>query len=209
MKSNSVNIDNWVRKSTYGYYRDFQDPFFNVTAPVDITGLVAKCKKENLSLSLSLIYNTLQAANEISNFRMRFDGAGLKIYDKIEAGSTILFEDESFGFAYYSNEEDIYTFNNEAQREIEKLKANRAFNPSDDRDDLIYFSSLPWISFTGLKHAQDPKVNGSIPKISFGKYYTVNDKVLIPTNVEVNHAIMDGLHLGKFFQKFEEINLLS
>ena len=151
------------------------------------------------------IYICLEAANAVENFKMRWHDNGIKIYDTIHGGSTILYDDESFGFAYYTYEKDQDKFLNTSGAIIDKLKANKTFNPSSDNDDLIYFSSLPWFSFTSFKHAQDKSINNSIPRITFGKYIKSDTSILLPINIEVNHAFMDGYHLGLFFQELEKV----
>jgi chloramphenicol O-acetyltransferase type A len=70
--------------------------------------------------------------------------------------------------------------------------------------DLLYFTTLPWISFTSFKHAHDPRINASIPRITIGKFTKNASKVLLPVHVEVNHALCDGLHVGRFFHALEK-----
>jgi len=79
----------------------------------------------------------------------------------------------------------------------------KCFDPGIERDDLIYYSSIPWISFTSFSHASDNKSGISIPKIVFGKYFQKGNKTLMPVSVEVHHALMDGIHVGKFFNDFQ------
>ena len=134
---------------------------------------------------------------------MRIDGKGIKVYDTIHGGSTLFYEDESFGFAYYNFQEDLRNFIEESQRRIDESNADKSFDPSNEREDLIYFSSLPWIRFTSLKHAMDKRINPSIPRISFGKYFEQNTTIQMPVNVEVNHALMDGFQMARFLDLFQ------
>jgi chloramphenicol O-acetyltransferase type A len=64
---------------------------------------------------------------------------------------------------------------------------------------------LPWVSFTSFAHARDFARKDSIPKIAFGKFAKENDRVFLPISVEVHHALMDGLHVGRFLSRFEEM----
>lgn len=196
----NFDISNWPRKKAFEFYKGFDDPFFNVTAQVDVTGLLDYCKKEQLSFFMACMHICIKAANNIVNFRLRFDQDGLREYHLIHGGSTVLFEDESFGFAYYNYVEELVSFCTDNEKILNEARNNKTFDPSADREDLIYFSSLPWIEFTSIKHAYDSHINPGIPRISFGKYSTDKGVVKMPINVEINHALADGLHVGRFFQ---------
>ena len=43
-----------------------------------------------------------------------------------------------------------------------------------------------------------------MPRIAFGKFIQENDRTLLPISVEVHHALMDGLHVGRFLMRMEE-----
>jgi len=200
-----INIDSWARKNAYLFYKDFDDPYFNFTVNVDITSLLKRCKTANESFFLNTIYLALSVANTIDNFKIRFNENELVIHDSIDGGSTLLYDDESFGFGYYNFDTDRETFILNAQKEIDYRKSTKSFEPNEDqgKNNLIYFSSVPWMTFTSTKHAQHNSINKSIPRITIGKYFNLKDQIMMPVNVEANHALMDGYHLGLFFERFE------
>ncbi len=202
-----VNIETWFRKNSYLFFKDFDDPYFNFTTNLKINSLLSDSKSSNKSFFLSTVHLCLKIANSIENFRMRFFENELVLFDHIDGDSTVLYEDESFGFAYYDYVEDLEEFTQNSLQEIEKRKKDKSFVPNENgpKSNLIYFSSIPWFSFTSTKHAQHHTINKSIPRISFGKYFTQDEKVLLPMSIEANHAIMDGYHFGLFFEKFEAI----
>jgi chloramphenicol O-acetyltransferase type A len=201
-----INIDDWSRKNTYNFYKGFDDPYFNFTTNLNVTGLLHSAKLREESFFLSVLHCALTVANEIENFKIRSQSDNLFLFDQIDGGSTLLYDDESFGFGYYDYHKDRSEFIHFAQAEIENRKSKKSFEPSAEKINLIYFSSIPWFSFTSTKHAQHHTVNNSIPRITFGKYFEQGEDVLMPMNIEVNHAIMDGLHLGIFFSKFEALS---
>ena len=69
-------------------------------------------------------------------------------------------------------------------------------------DDLIYFSCLPWMDVTAVTNERDllaPNArDDSIPRICWGKYTLENDRVYLGISVEVNHRLIDGVHIGRF-----------
>jgi len=198
-----VDIDNWPRKQTYQFYKNFADPYFGMTAQIDITNLVKHCKDRNESLFLNILYLNLVAINKIENFRMRYLNNELVIYDAINGGTTLFYEDQSFGFAYYDFYEDRETFLTNAQTRIEEAKASKTFEPKEELINLVHFSAIPWVHFTSFKHAQNPAINSSIPRITTGKIIDQDGKKLMPISIEVNHALMDGYHVGEYFSSFE------
>jgi len=200
----SFNVENWGRQKAFDFYKNFDDPYFNLTVNVDVTKLLSNCKKNKQSFFLTTLHTALIAVNAVDNFKMRFYGNGVKIYDVIHGGSTLFYDDESFGFGYYDFCESRNEFIVKSQKIIAEANAQKSFNPSEGRDDLIYFSALPWVSFTSFKHAQDKLINASIPRITFGKYFAKNDIYMMPVNIEVNHALMDGYHVGLFVKHFQK-----
>jgi chloramphenicol O-acetyltransferase type A len=74
----------------------------------------------------------------------------------------------------------------------------------EQRDDLIHYSVIPWIAFTSFTHAKKYNTRDSIPKIVFGKYCDDSGVAKMPVSVEVHHALMDGIHVGEFFEIFQK-----
>jgi len=87
---------------------------------------------------------------------------------------------------------------------INHIKTNPVFEPHSEKDDAIYYTVIPWISFTAFEHAKMHNAADSVPRIGFGKYSWQSDKMVMPVSVQVNHALMDGLHVAKYFEKFQD-----
>jgi chloramphenicol O-acetyltransferase type A len=88
---------------------------------------------------------------------------------------------------------------------MEKSKSNMNMRDESERDDLLYITSVPWVSFTGMTHPVQMKPVDSIPRISWGKYFEENGRVKLPLSVQVHHALMDGVHVGQYFIKLQEL----
>ena len=126
------------------------------------------------------------------------------VHDHVDAGAVVLLADESFTFVYFDFAEDFGAFHARAQATIESARVEPPrLDARADRDDLIYHSVIPWVSFTSISHARDSKQESGIPKISFGKYRDAGGRVVMPVSVEVHHALMDGLHVGRYFERLE------
>ena len=198
-----LEVERWPRKATYEFFRDYDDPFFNITANVEVTRLCRFCKENGLTFSLAVLYYSLAAANAVREFRVRYLDGKLVEYPRIHATQTILNADETFSFAYFENKETVAEFDAAGKAALEKYKRLKTFDVESGRVDLIYYSVIPWVSFTSFKHASRMDKTQTVPRIVFGKYFDAGDQRLMPVSVEVNHAIMDGFHVGRFFEEFQ------
>jgi chloramphenicol O-acetyltransferase type A len=193
-----IDFENWNRRNLYEYFKDYDDPFFNITVNFDVTEIYHFCKTEKIPFSLASLYSSLETANSIREFKIRLLNGKLVEFDEIQATQTILQEDETFSFCYFEIRPNLREFAEIGKRQIAKYKALNTFDVEKDRVDLIYYSVNPWFSFTSFKHARKFDKTDTIPKIVFGQYFKEGKNLKMPISIEVNHAIMDGLHVGKF-----------
>ena len=205
-----LDLDNWNRKSTFDFFQTFDVPFYNITANVDVTQLKEHCKKNNQSFFLTALYLSQKTINQVENFRLRLTDKQIRVYKTTQAGSTILLDDETFGFCYFPIENEMNSFIDKGAKAIAKFKANPDFEAREGDLNMIYYSIVPWVSFTSFQHARRQEENDSVPRIVFGKYFEQNKKLHMPVSVEVHHALVDGFHVGKYFEILQkEIDALS
>jgi chloramphenicol O-acetyltransferase type A len=81
------------------------------TANMDVTAVGDLCRQNGLVISLTLLYYSLVAANQIREFRIRLVGDRLVEFDRVHATQTILNDDETFSFAYFEMRDDVFEFN--------------------------------------------------------------------------------------------------
>lgn len=211
-----LDLTTWPRKQHFDFFRGFDNPFFNVCVEVDVTALYEHVRAEERSFFLASLYLSTRAANAIEPFRYRLradpsgdpQGDRVLIHEVIHAGSTVLQDDDTFTFGYFRYLDDFSRFHAEATAELERIRSGpQPLIPSEGRDDLIHYSVLPWLSFTSFAHARNWGSGESVPKIMFGKYRRErgarDGRLLMPLSVEVHHALMDGLHVGRYVERFE------
>ena len=199
----TINKDSWNRRSTFDYFSQFELPFFNITANVDVSGLKSFCDKNEYSFFLASLFFAMQAANDIDAFKMRIRGEDIIRHNNIRVGSTIQYEDKSFGFCYFPYLDSVHEFETKGQGLLEDALQTKGFSPKDGSDDLLHFSVITWLHVKGFQHARRIGQEDSIPKIVFGKYQKKGESLQMPVNVEVHHALADGYHVGLFFEKFQ------
>ena len=202
-----LNQETWNRKEHFLFFKQMEEPFFGLTTTVDCTKAYAKSKEIGVSFFVYYLHKTLQAVNEIENFRFRIIDDEVFIFDKIDASATIMREDKTFGFSYIEFFNDLTHFNEITLKEIERMQTTTGLFTRKYPENLIHFSALPWVNFTSLSHARSFTWADSCPKISFGKMIEENSKKTMSISVHVHHGLVDGYHVGLFIDKLQ--NLLN
>jgi chloramphenicol O-acetyltransferase type A len=200
-----LDTESWCRSQQFHFFKTYDQPFFNICANLDVTELLRLSRSgEGAAFFLMYHYLALRAAHEVEEFRYRLRGDRVLVHDRIDLGTTILLDGERFAFCYFEHEESFARFAEKAGAAMADLRAaGGRLEPSGDRDDLIHCSVLPWISFTSFSHARKWDRQDSTPKIVFGKYFEAGGRLRMPVSVEVHHALMDGVHVGRFFERLE------
>lgn len=200
----TLNPENWERKEIFQFFLPYEDPFFSITVPVDVTDLNRCCKEKGASFFLHYFHAALRALNQIQAFRLRFAGEELRDYNTIHAGCTVSRLDRTFGFGFFPYAESRNTFVENGLAVLHETRFGEKLTPFDERPDVAFFSVLPWLSFTSFKNPHRNMQRDAFPRVVFGRMDVQNGKCLMPVAVEVHHALVDGIHVGDFFQKFEE-----
>lgn len=206
---NKINLDTWNRNDHFNFFLNYDEPFWGVVSNVECTKAYEFCKNNNVSFFFYYFYYSLQAANTIKEFRYRIEDNKPVEYSVVHASQTIQKDDNTFAFGLFPYFETFQEFLSYSQKEIDEIKKTKGLglervdNPL--RLDVIHFSVLKWITFTGLSHARNFKFQDSIPKITFGKFFKENNKLYLPVSVNAHHSLMDGYHASLFFELFEEL----
>jgi chloramphenicol O-acetyltransferase type A len=200
-----IDISNWKRREHFEVFKNFDEPLFGLTVRVECSGAYKQAKELGYPFSLYYLYLSLRVANEIEEFRYRIEDDKVICYDRVGAGPTIFREDETYGCGYMDYYEDVNEFMLHAVKEVKRVELERGLKFPYPGEDLIHYSTLPWADFTSVNHARRFDVARSIPKITFGKITRDGKKMWLPVDVHVNHALMDGFHVGKFVERFQEL----
>src|SRR5258706_2099960 len=200
-----LDIANWSRPDLFQLLKGYDIPYFSIGTRLDVTTLLALLRQRpGVSVSLAYHYLALRVANEIESFHYRLKEGRVVVYEVINGGTTVLQPNESFTFAYFKFEENFDEFISAATRTVREAQSgNGPFEP-DASENTIHFTTVPWVSFTSFAHARNWGREDSVPKIAFGKFAKENDRTFLPISVELHHALMDGIHVGRFLSRLEE-----
>ncbi|MEZ5072987.1 MAG: chloramphenicol acetyltransferase [Bacteroidales bacterium] len=200
-----INLDRWARKDQYLFFKDFDEPFFGIAVEVDCTETVRHAKETGISLFLSYLHKSLEAANRVEEFRYRIVQGEVMLYEEVHASAVIDRPNGTFGFSYIDFHPDFETFRQGAEEEIRRVQQSTGLQAAVSGENVIHYSSIPWIRFTSLSHARHYAYRDSCPKISFGKITPVNGKHLMPLSIHGHHALMDGRHVGQCIDEFQKL----
>lgn len=199
-----LDIDSWVRKDHFNFYKNFDDPFYGVTANVDVTIAKNFCRENNVSFFSWYLHKCLCAVNEVESLKYRMTKSQeVFVHNSVGASATINRPDGTFGFSYIEFDESFTAFNKNTQNEVNRVQNSTGLVPTNGNVSTVHFSALPWIHFTSLSHAMHSEFKDSIPKISVGKVLQQNDQLVMPVSIHVHHALVDGSNLGKFYDYFQ------
>ncbi|WP_306350892.1 CatA-like O-acetyltransferase [Flavobacterium sp. '19STA2R22 D10 B1'] len=202
-----VNTETWERKPYFDYFYNTIKCKYNINATIDITDLLKAIKENQLRFFPTFLYVIMRAVNDNKEFRMSFDADGNLGYWNYVLPSYTIFHDDDKTFSdvwseYHAVFSEFYTTiitDMETYKDVKAIKA-RLNRPGN----FCPVSSLPWLSFTNF--SQDTYTESSLlfPIIRFGKFYTENNKVLLPISVFANHAVADGYHTCKLINDMQD-----
>ncbi|MBJ6109222.1 chloramphenicol acetyltransferase [Hymenobacter sp. BT523] len=201
-----LDLSTWNRREHFAFFSAFEEPFFGLVATVDCTRALAEAKRLGVPFFLYYLHAALHAVNQVEAFRYRIEDGQVVCYDRIHASATIGRTDNTFGFSFMEHHPELADFLPAANAEIAAVQAGPGLrlNEQTGRPDVIHFSAIPWVRFTGLTHARSFGHPDSCPKISVGQTYTEGGATLMPVSVNVHHGLADGYHVGLFLQAFQE-----
>jgi chloramphenicol O-acetyltransferase type A len=199
-----VDMKSYKRKKHFEYFKGLAYPYVGVTVNADITELVHFVKENQLPFFLSMCYCVSRAANQIPEFRQRILNDQIIEYNSCQTSHTVSLADSTYCYCQLDSTCSFEEYIPYAIKEQEKAKENPSIEESEDVS-LGYFfiSTLPWISYTSLMNPV-PVPADSNPRITWGKYFEQNERVLIPLTVLCHHALVDGLHISRFYELFHK-----
>lgn len=203
-----VDLQSWNRKDIFSFFENMSNPFYVVSFRQDVTKLYDFVKKNNLSFYYSLVYLCTRAVNEIDAFHYVIKNGEVYRIDRREPSFTDLKSgSENFYIVTLSAKSSIFEFNKSAK--ARSINQTKFIDQDSETDTLIYFSCLPWIDITAITNerdllARDAK-DDSVPRISWGKYIEKGGCKELGISVELNHRLVDGVHIGMFAEKLSNL----
>ncbi|MFA4838630.1 MAG: chloramphenicol acetyltransferase [Candidatus Neomarinimicrobiota bacterium] len=203
----TLDISRWARRQHFVPKlrdRNLDYPHYCLTANADISRLIQATKEKRLSVFQMILYVVMRTTNEIQEFRYRIRGEAVVEHEIVHPSFTVMAGAEVFSFCSADYDPDARRFFQNVEAATLSVKNAPVIADEPGCDDRIYVTSIPWISFTGVSHPIHMHPTDSVPRIAWGKFFPNGEQIALPLSVQVHHALVDGIHVAQFYQKFEE-----
>ena len=194
-----INLENWPRAKHFQFFKDWDYPQFSICADVDVTALYPSVKAQGVSMTIAMVYILARAANEIREFRQRIREDCVVEHEVVHPSTTFLTHDDLFSFCTLDYTPDFSIFAPRATEKINFLRENPSIQDPPGRDDLLFMTPIPWVSFTAFMHPLKLYPADSFPRLAWGKFFEQGERLKMPLSVQGHHALMDGLHVGRYY----------
>jgi len=199
----TIDMGTWARRKHFSLFNGFDYPHINICANVDVTATYEFAQKREIPFTVTIIYLLSRAANEAAEFRLRIRGDEVVKHDVVHPSPTVMAADDLFSFCTIPYTQDFRIFAETAAERMAYFQENPTLADEAGQDDLLYMTGIPWVSFTGIMHPIHMNPADSVPRIAWGKFVEMNGRKQMPLSVQAHHALMDGLHVGRYFENVQ------
>ncbi|MFA6075778.1 MAG: CatA-like O-acetyltransferase [Negativicutes bacterium] len=213
-----ISISDWDRREYYEFFRRKSTQYFSVAFESDVTALRQQAKVLGCSLYLLTIWKVATVVNNYLPLRQRLelDANGCEIvveHEVVHPLFTVPSENGYFNYCFVDYHSDLAEFLARARELVKAATECKHFATLvPERGDMIFFSGVPNMAFTGVGNFQLPHsyddLPVTMPMLVWGKIATKAARRIMPLNLVVNHIFCDGRHIGEIQQllqdKFDE-----
>ncbi|MEJ2742861.1 MAG: CatA-like O-acetyltransferase [Gammaproteobacteria bacterium] len=197
-----IDLDTYERAKTFEAFKNHDVPVLSTACNVDITNARILSERTKISTFIIISYYVSKVLNEVPNFRHRIVDDRLYEYYKINPGYTVLLENKTFTFCDSEYEDDLVKFSVLTKERMDRVKKEPDLGMGE-KHNMFFISNIPWFSFSSFVHPYIKKY-ASIPLVTIGKYFSSAERTLAPVAIQANHALVDGFHIGQFFDGLSE-----
>lgn len=195
----TIDMTTYPRLAHFQFFSHMANPYVGVTVQVDITEFRKKQQERGLPFFLSFLYCIGRAANAVPQLRQRIADGGIIEFDRCDTSHTVMQDNGTYGYCRLNCCQPFSDYLPQAICAHEMAKQAATLDDGDDGNSLFFISCLPWISYTALQQPI-PYPADSNPRITWGKYTENGGKLTLPVSLLAHHALVDGSHLGLFYE---------
>jgi chloramphenicol O-acetyltransferase type A len=203
----TIDFSNWNRRRHFETFIQFDHPHFSLCANVDITHYAAWTKQQGISRTIAIAHLLAAAANQVAELRLRIRSqAGSLIvveHEVVHPSFVVLTPAELFSFCTVPFSADLDEFAGTAGTCIRTAQQDPRLEDEPGQDDLLFMTSIPWVSFTSITHPIRLNPVDSTPRIAWGKFFQEGEHLHMPLSIQAHHSLVDGVHVGKFFDEVQ------
>lgn len=208
-----VDLAQSPRRQAFAFYRAAVQPRWGLTTRVDVAPLLAALPAwrealPDLSAFVAYQHVLLRAADAVPEMRQRLTRAGgVEEWAQLDASPTVLRADDSFAFARLRYAARLRDFAPAALAAVAKARTPDTDWGLDDEHQpaALHTTVLPLVDFTDFSHARVGAVDDATPAIAMGRFSPEGGGTWMPLNLSVHHALVDGLHAGRYVQAVQAL----
>lgn len=221
-----IDLENWERKRLFYNYLGTDLPYIILTANVDVTPIRVFAKRHHVSFNNCMVYMCMKVIDSIENYRYRFiDGKPFiidhtrPIVNHIKQGEELFVMGEGPWPC-----DDILEFCRICHENQEAASPDDMQGRVRHKLDIINFTSIYWVQYTGFIRTIIEDGVDNAPKFSFGKFFKgplwvgdagngtackelgigEDERIWMPISNQTHHGLMDGRHVGLFYNRLKE-----
>jgi chloramphenicol O-acetyltransferase type A len=198
-----IDLETWPRRDHYRLYRNLDQPHFNMCANVDVTAFYPATKAQGIGFTIAVLHVLARAANDIPVFRYRMRGNDVIEHEVVHPSTTVLSDEGLFGFCTLDYATSLLSFASPAALAMNAARQRPKLESGVDRDDVLFTTSIPWVSFTSFAHPMHFHPIDCVPRMAWGKRFADGDRLKMPLSVQGHHALMDGYHMGQYYERVQ------
>lgn len=199
------------RADAYAFYRQAERPRWGLTFSVDLGPLLSRlpawrADMPGLTPFVAYHHALLRAANAIPALRQRLTPDGAVQWRSVDATPTVLRDDESFAVARLVYAERLDDFVSPALAAVALARQPDApWGVRVEQSGELHMTTLPGVAFTHFTHARRGGFDDATPSVALGRYQRDGAHAWMPVNLEVHHALVDGVHVGRFVETLQSL----
>jgi chloramphenicol O-acetyltransferase type A len=197
----TIDLRDWKRREHFETFSSWHYSHFNICADVDVSDFRPAMREAGISYNTAVVYLLARTANDIVEFRLRARDGIVVEHEVVHPATTVMASDDLFTFAFFEYDRDLRRFSAHVHEATERVRRSPSLEDPPGRDDLLFMTAIPWVSFTSFAHPIPVVPMDSIPRFAWGKVREDGDRLLMPLSVQGHHGLMDGLHAGRFFEQ--------
>jgi len=199
-----IDLETWPRREHFEVFNALNHPHFNMCANVDLTTFYPAVKQRGISLTAAIVYVLSRAANAVPEFRYRLRAENVIEHDIVHPSITMLVDKDLFSFCTITYCEDFSEFASRTAQMMTYVMEHPSLADEQGRDDLLFMTAIPWVSFTSFMHPMQLHPTDSIPRFAWGKIFPEGESLKMPLSVQGHHALMDGIHMARYYAEVED-----
>ncbi len=196
----------WERREHFEFFKSFEHPHFDVTAPLEVTAAVAHARQARESFFKLVLFLGMKAIHAVPEFRVRMEGDDVVEFDRLAVAPTYMPKSRPglYGNMLVEYDEEFSVFSARLAAAMEAQERQPSMQGAGNRLDVVYASCIPWLAYTSLTNPVCCVRADSVPRFSWGKYTEENGRLIMPCTIQLHHGLADAFHAAQFYERLQQ-----